>query len=236
MTASTRPQTSTLRIGGLLWTIGPAWYVLCEAIAASAFHGYNYAIFYISDLGVPEFGELEGRTLASRLPQVMDAGFIGAGVLFLLGLVVLLASLRSGVPKALLAGFGILHAVGIVFVGLVPGSPQNVDSGLIIIHVLGAVAAIAGGNLAAISSTCALRQSGLSRSVRSLGMVLGIAGLLSAVLLTLHWVLPDGVWERGAVYSFMLWQLLIGITLRTGAGTARHGRPLRQTPSMSAKQ
>lgn len=213
MTTPTAPTTSSLRSVGLLWCIGPIWYVLCEAIAASAFHGYDYATFYISDLGVPDIGEFEGRMLASRVPQVMDAGFIGTGVLFLLGLVILLPSLRSGAARVLFAGFGILHAAGIVFVGLVPGSPQNVANGLIVIHVLGAVAAIAGGNLAAISSTRALRDIGLPRWVRGLGAVLGIAGLLSAALLTLHWQLPDGVWERGAVYPFMLWQLCIGIAL-----------------------
>jgi len=213
MNQTTTPTTSSLHTAGLLWSISPLWYLLCEAIAASAFDGYSYATFYISDLGVPEFGEFEGRPLASSLPQVMDAGFIGTGILFLLGLIVLLPQLRAGVPKVLLAAFGILHSVGIVFVGLVPGSPENVGNGLILIHVLGAVGAIGAGNFAAISSTWALREIGLARRVRRLGIVLGTLGLLSAALLAAHWILPDGVWERGAAYAFILWQLLIGIAL-----------------------
>jgi len=226
----------TTKVAGLLWSMGPAWYVLCEAIAASAFRGYSYANFYISDLGVPGFGELDDRILASELPQVMNAGFIGTGALFLLGLIVLLPNLGPGASKGLLAGFGILHVVGIVFVGLVPGSPHNVGNGLIIVHVLGAVAAIMGGNLAAITSNRALRGIGLSRSARGVGVALGALGLLSATLLSLHLVLPDGVWERGAVYPFMMWQLLTGAALlRTGRSSAERSRPMPENAPVDGR-
>jgi len=213
MTVSAQPSTAILRTVGLLWALGPAWYVLCEAITAAAFRDYNYATFYISDLGVSGFGEFEGRALASHIPQVMNAGFIGAGVLFLLGLVLLLPSLPPGAPRALLAGFGMLHSGGIVFVGLVPGSPENAENGLIIIHGLGAFAAIAGGNLAAMSASRAFRRTALPRAARILGLILGVIGLASAGVLTQHWLFPDGVWERASVYTFMLWQFVIGITL-----------------------
>lgn len=213
MTVSAPPITSTLRTVGLLWSIGPAWYVLCEAIAAAAFTDYNYATFYISDLGVPSFGDFEGRALASHLPHVMNAGFIGSGLLFLLGLAVLLPSLRPGPSRVLLAVFGLLHSMGIIFVGLVPGSPENAESGLMIIHVLGAFGAIAGGNLAAISSSRAFGGISMPRAAQRLGLILGVIGLGSALVLTQHWLLPDGVWERGAVYTFMLWQFASGITL-----------------------
>nr|AYJ09236.1 esterase [uncultured bacterium] len=211
MTVSTPHNSATFSTVGLLWAIGPAWYVLCEAITAIAFKNYNYATFYISDLGVPTFGEFEGRMLASQVPQVMNAGFIGAGLFFLLGLVLLLPHLRPGAFKVLLAAFGLLHAVGIVFVGLVPGSPENAESGLMLIHVLGAFGAIAGGNLAAISSSRALNGTALRRSVQRLGLILGVIGLGSALILTQHWLLPDGVWERMSVYTFMLWQFVGGI-------------------------
>lgn len=207
------PQRATLLTVGLLWCIAPAWYLLCEAIAASAFRGYNYATFYISDLGVPTFGEFEGRALASQLPQVMDAGFIGSGLLFLLGLVLLVPHLRPGLPRVLLAGFGVVHSVGITFVGLVPGSPQNAANGLMTLHLLGAFGAIAGGNLAAIVSSRALRGTALPRASLRLGLILGVAGFVSVALWQLHLLLPDGVWERGAVYTFMLWQLCTGVAL-----------------------
>ena len=229
MTFSAPHVPSPLRTVGLLWSIGPAWYILCEAITAAAFTDYNYATFYISDLGVPNFGDFEGRALASYVPQVMNAGFIGAGLLFLLGLVLLLPTLQPGIPRFLLAGFGLLHSIGITFVGLVPGSPENAENGLMIIHVLGAFGAIAGGNLAAISSSRAFGGTTMPRAAQRLGLILGIIGLASAILLTQHWLLPDGVWERAAVYTFMLWQFASGITLlraRTpSTEDARHLQP-----------
>lgn len=220
-----QPDVPSLRAAGLLWLLAPLWYVLCEAIAASAFPGYDYAHFYISDLGVPESGMFQGRMLDSQLPAVMNAGFIGTGLLFLLGLALWLGALRSrGAGAVVTTALGVVHVVGIVLVGLVPGSPTNADNGLIMFHGIGAVAAIGGGNLCAIASAGPLRFLGARRWV---GAVLGALGLLSATLLGLHVLLPDGVWERGAVYSFLLWQLLTGwALLRYRSAPAADARPL----------
>ncbi|WP_137824787.1 hypothetical protein [Brevibacterium sp. 2SA] len=97
-----------------------------------------------------------------------------------------------------------------MFVALVPGSPENVANGLIVIHALGAVAAILGGNCAALLSVAPLKDLG---QVRWSGAVLGALGIVSGLLLTVHVLLPDGVWERGAVYPFLLWELIIGAAL-----------------------
>ncbi|RKW70419.1 DUF998 domain-containing protein [Galactobacter caseinivorans] len=217
MTDSVRPCPATVSSVGLVWCVAPAWYLLCEAIAASAFRGYNYATFYISDLGVPSFGVFEGRELASQLPQVMDAGFIGAGLLFLVGLSRLFPVLEPGAPRVLLTVFGVLHSVGIALVGLVPGSPENAANGLMTIHLLGAFGAIVGGNLAAIASAWAFRGTALPRSARRLGLILGALGFVSMALWQLHVLLPDGVWERGSVYTFMLWQFVSGVALLRSA-------------------
>lgn len=205
-----------LTISGLLWSMATVWYLLCEALTASVFAGYNYATFYISDLGVPEHADFEGRPLASEIPQLMNAGFIGSGLLFLLGLVVLAPRLVEGRRRVPLLLVGALYAAGITLVGLVPGSPSNADNGLMAFHVAGAITAIAGGNTVAILSAGPLR---FLEPVRRIGPVLGIAGLVSAALLVGHVLLPDGVWERGAVYTFMLWQLLVGILLVRRANT-----------------
>lgn len=222
MTANTlrqAPQTT-----GLLWLLAPLWYLLCEAVTAAAFDGYSYAYFYISDLGVAEHGDFEGRMLASQIPEVMNAGFIGSGLLFLLGLCVLWPSLEGGASRWYFLGAGVLHTVGITFVGLVPGSPANATSGLMTIHVAGAISAIVGGNLAAILSHFALRTYLPSAAQRLIGPVLGGLGLLSALLLVLHALVPDGVSERGAVYTFFAWQFLMAIALlripRAGASGA----------------
>lgn len=200
----------SLRTAGLLWMVGPVWYLFCEALAASAFDGYSYAGNYISDLGVPEVGVFQGRSLDSPLSAVMNAGFVGEGLLFLLGLALLAPALERGIGSVLLLVSGAAHVIGIVLVGLVPGSPGNVANGLIVIHGVGAVLAIAGGNLAAISSGRGLRVL-LGR--RRIGGVLGAVGLVCGVLLSFHLLLPDGVWERASVYTFLGWQAVTGLAL-----------------------
>ena len=64
-------------------------YVGTEAIAASAFPGYSYSANYISDLGVPDVAEFQGRAIDSPLSAVMNAGFILQGVLYLVAAVAL---------------------------------------------------------------------------------------------------------------------------------------------------
>ena len=205
---------------GLLWIVAPIWYFLCEAIAASAFPGYSYATFFISDLGVPDGGTLDGRTLDSPLHTVMNAGFLGEGLLFGIGLALLAPAVRRGLAGGAFLAFGAIHAAGIALVGLVPGSPANAESGLMIFHIVGAIGAIAGGNLTAIASYRAVPQLG---RYGKLGPILGALGFVSAALLVAHVLLPAGISERGAVASFMVWQLGAGIALwrardRAGAG------------------
>ncbi|WP_172421790.1 DUF998 domain-containing protein [Enemella evansiae] len=200
----------TARTAGLLWITAPLWYVLCEAIAASAFPGYSYARFYISDLGVPEIGTVQGRTVNSPLHAVMNAGFVGTGLLFFVGTLLLVPLLRPGLARVALLVLAAGHTVGITLVGLVPGSSANIANGLMMFRALGALAAIAGGNLVAIVSAWSLGTLGRRRW---LGPVLGALGLVSAGLLVAHALLPDGVWERGAVYPFFAWQFLTGLAL-----------------------
>lgn len=210
-----------LRAAGVLWVLAPLWYLLCEAVAAAAFPGYDYARFYISDLGVPEHAEFQGRMLESSLPAVMNAGFIGTGLLFLLGAILVVSRIGLRGPGLAFLVLAAVHTGGIVFVGLVPGSPTNARLGWITIHALGAVAAIGAGNAAAIVSRWALAPAGLSPRALWAGPVLGLIGFVSAVLLSLHVGLPDGVWERGAVYTFLLWQLLAGLALTRATGSSR---------------
>lgn len=199
-----------LRPGALLWLCAPIWYLLCELGAALAFPGYNYAVFYISDLGIAEHAVLDDRTLASQIPQVMNAGFIGTGLLFLLGAIMLASRMRKGLRSTLFVTFSVVYAFGWAFVGLVSSAPSHEENGLMTYHLLGAAAAIGGGNLLALLSAGPFRFVG---RVRWAGVILGAMGFVFTYFLGRSLFFPDGVWERASVYTFMLWQLIIAIVL-----------------------
>lgn len=206
--------------GGLL-AVSATWYLLCEAVAASGFIGYSYAHHYISDLGVPTAGVLDGRELNSRLPAVMNAGFIGEGLLVLLAAITLAAATRARWGMVAAISLLVIHAGGIAIAGLVPGSPEHAANGLMVYHVIGAVCAIVAGNLAAIALGGVALRAMLPRPVAIGGVVLGVIGLISAACLELEvGLFPDGVWERGAVYTIILWHLVLGAAL------VRSGRAL----------
>src|ERR1700759_1857935 len=133
-----QPAMSTRRVwaGGIALLASAVIYFGCEAIAAAAWHHppYRYAHNYISDPGVPgPPSVLMGRVIDSPLAMVMNVGgFIGHGVLFLLA-VLLLAPLvtprlaaRWRVVALVLA---VLHAAGIVMVGVVHGSAYSIAHG-----------------------------------------------------------------------------------------------------------
>lgn len=206
-------QQQARAVAGALWVAAPLWYLLCEAVTAAWFPRYSYAHNFISDLGVPEEAILDGRPMVSAIPQVMNAGFIGAGLLFFIGLIVLIPQLARGAARWFFCIAAVLHSVGIVFVALVPGGPLAFETGQIIIHIFGALGLIVGGNIAAIFSGRAFASLGLPRPVRYLGPMLGGLGFVSAGLLVTHTLVPDGVSERGCVYSFFLWQMLMGVML-----------------------
>ncbi|KQQ03591.1 MULTISPECIES: DUF998 domain-containing protein [unclassified Rathayibacter] len=208
-------------IAGLLWIVGPLVYLGAEAVAASAFPGYSYAENYISDLGVPEVGAYEGRAIDSPLHAVMNAGFVIEGVLFLAAALTTVRA-SSGGPRWAFLALAAAHSVGIALVGLVHGSRQSLENGTAGIHVLGAALAIIGGNLAAITAGVTVLRSRTRWAPGTVGIVLGTVGLLGLVLLrvdsgsTALDLLPDGVWERVAVYTVTAWQLVTGTLLLAG--------------------
>ncbi|MDQ0710284.1 putative membrane protein [Arthrobacter woluwensis] len=170
-----------VRAAAVLFVLAACWYLFCETIAALGFPGYDYARNYISDLGVPAGGVFEGRAMESRLAEVMNAGFIGEGLLITLAVVALLAAdagrrRRRGALFALL----LVHSAGIAVVGLVHGSPENAANGLMLFHGLGAVAAIGAGNAAALvagtGDALAFRDQPGGALYRRISTVLGRGG------------------------------------------------------------
>ncbi|GAA0420908.1 hypothetical protein GCM10009543_14800 [Leifsonia naganoensis] len=216
---------------GILWLLAGVVYLSAEAITASAYPGYSYATNYISDLGVPGVGTFQGRFIDSPLNPVMNTAYVLHGVLFVAA--ALLAARSADVAAASprlrrwFVGAAIVHGVGIALVGVFHGSQANADNGLIVLHILGAVMAIVGGNAAAILAGAAFLRSHTHRGFGMVSLALGIIGLVSLVMLEVDSssatidLLPDGVWERGSVYSILVWELVAGAATLIGLRRSR---------------
>ncbi|WP_223359154.1 DUF998 domain-containing protein [Leifsonia sp. ZF2019] len=210
-----RPIQST---SATLWIVAAGVYLVAEAVSALAFPGYSYATNYISDLGVPDVGTFQGRSMDSPLHLMMNVAFVLHGVLFAVAAILTARgdAWRTTARRWFVALAGV-HAVGIILVGLFPGSQANADSGLIVFHVLGAAMAIIGGNAAVVVAGVTLLRQG-PRWLGSTSIALGVVGIVGLVMLLVDStsstidLLPDGVWERMAVYTILAWELLAGIT------------------------
>jgi hypothetical membrane protein len=206
---------------GIAWIAAAVVYVGTEAIAASAFPGYSYSANYISDLGVPEVAEFQGRSIDSPLAAVMNTGFVLQGVLYLLGAVIATRALRTGPRRAFLA-LAAVHAVGITVVGLIHGSASSAASGIGWMHVVGAGMAIIAGNVASIIAGLGSGRIGAARAFRVASVALGVVGLIAlGALQALGGSDVDGIWERGSVYTVTAWELLAGVTVLAAARRAR---------------
>jgi hypothetical membrane protein len=198
---------------GIAWVAAAVVYVGTEAIAASAFPGYSYSANYISDLGVPDVAEFQGRAIDSPLHAVMNAGFVLQGVLYLVAAVVATRALRAGPRRAFLA-LAVVHAVGITVVGLIHGSASSAASGIGWMHVVGAGMAIIAGNGASIVAGVGSGRVGAARAFRVASVALGVVGLVSLVVLqSLGGSDVDGIWERGSVYTVTAWELMAGVAV-----------------------
>lgn len=224
MTRTSIPRSALLAAAA--WIIAGVGWLVDEAITAAAYPGYSYATNYISDLGIPEVGSFQGRTIDSPLHAVMNATFIGQGLLFALAGIAVYRAFHAGARKAFLT-LALVHGAGLVLVGLIHGSAANVANGTAVFHVVGAAMAIIGANTAAIVVGLSSRRLGLSMSYRVVSVGLGILGILSLVMLevdsssTAINFFPDGVWERGAVYTVIAWELLTGVLLLVRSRSAK---------------
>lgn len=201
-------------------------YLLLEAVAAAGFApAYSYARNYISDLGLTGGKLVDGRPVHSPRAHVMHAAFCLQGILFLLG-----AALIVGVPDnrraRVFLGTVAANAVGNVVIA-------TAHSGTA--HVGGAALAIAGGNAAIAAGPDAIGALAGRRRYRAVSKTLAALGLSCMTMLVVNsktsrtLLLPDGVWERGSVYSIIAWQLLTaaGLLARTSRAAARSGSPRR---------
>ena len=196
-------------LGAIVLIVNTVQWLVAEGVAAAAWDNppYSYATNYISDLGVPDCGtQFQGRDICSPLHGVMNGSFIAQGVLFAVG-VVLLSRLVTGRVRRIVVALAVLNGVGFVLVGLFHGSADGPSAGLVI-HVAAAAVGILCANTLAIMAG-SLRGLGLPAAYRRFSVAVGVLGLLSEALTGVS-ARTAGLFERGGVYSWLLWGLVTG--------------------------
>ncbi|MBM6590275.1 DUF998 domain-containing protein [Brevibacterium sp. RIT 803] len=207
----------------ICWILAGVVYLLVEALAASAFPSYSYAMNYISDLGVPDVEILGNRAIDSPLHVFMNIAFLVHGFLFATAAINTARGSRFPLRLPIIA-LAIAHALGMVLIAVVNGGAHNNSLGLGGIHLLGAFLAFVGGHLTAIcfGLSLLLRRDHLMRGGRLIGVVsvaIGLVGVLGIVMLQVDvrvlpgTILADGTWERIGMYAIVVWEMIVGFVL-----------------------
>ncbi|MFS0704046.1 DUF998 domain-containing protein [Cellulomonas sp. 179-A 9B4 NHS] len=222
-------------VGGLL-LLATVQVLVVEEVVAAAWDvvPYSRARHYVSDLGLSECAELTGRTVCSPLHAVMNAGFV-VHALLVVAAVVLLRDLVPGGARRWVVGAVLAHAVGVAWVGLVPGSLTEPVGGVprYVVHNVGSVLAVVGGNLAALVAGAALLRRHRAWAVTSL--VLGGAGAVATVLDAVGVELGrgPGAGQRATMYPAVVWLVGTGAAVVTSAVRARRASAPAPGPGTS---
>ncbi|MFE3225599.1 DUF998 domain-containing protein [Nocardia sp. NPDC059228] len=201
------------RFAGALLLLAGLQYLALEYVTARAWlhPTYSYAVNFISDLGNPVAGDVfDGRMIDSPLHSVMNTAFVGQGVLFIAAALLLATRERR---ERLLFGLVIAHGVGVILVGFFHESAANQHNGVLVVHGIGAAVAIVSGNVVAILVGA---RWGIPTWLRRTSIALGALGLASFALLQADRPLyhaAGGIPERGAVYTILAFEILLGTAL-----------------------
>jgi len=154
----------------------------------------------------------------SQLAYLMNTAFYLQGTLFLIGAVLVVRVVESR-KAGLFLTLAAANAVGNILVGAVHGGPVAKVDGTAWLHDMGAALAIGGGNIAILAGSAIVRNAGAGQRYRAISVVIGVLGLLSFAMLVINSttgvtsLLPEGVWERGSVYSIIVWQMYTAVYL-----------------------
>jgi hypothetical membrane protein len=202
----TKTRTNLTSVSAL-WLFAALAFLVCEAVAAAAVSapGYSYATDFISELGVP------GR---SPLSVVMNVGFCLQGLLFLAGAVLAVRVTETG-RRRLFLGLVSVYAFGAVLVATFHGdslAAGDYEGGAL--HWFGALFTMIGGNAAIIAGSSVVAGLVTVRWYRAASIALGVIGLLCLFIIGNPTAqLTPGLWERGAVYTILFWQIVTAFLL-----------------------
>lgn len=202
-----------LPLGAAVLVLNAVQWVVSEAVAAAAWTtpAYSYATNYISDLGVTDCGTtFQDRTICSPDHTLMNTSFIVQGILFAAGVILLAVPLLTGRVRRVVIALAGAHAVGFLLIGLFHGSADGASYSLGL-HVGGASVAILCANTIVILAG-SLKSLQLPRAYRVFSIAVGVLGLLSEAGVGVS-TSTAGIFERGGVYSWLLWSVVTGVSL-----------------------
>ncbi len=223
------------RIAGIVFVVAAIGWFILEAIAASQFPAYSFARNYISDLGVPEIGTVQGRNLNSPLSSVANFMFITQGLAFLAAAALIVRSAKAGAVRWVFLLLALGYAIGYIMIGTYHGSEQAITDGTFALHVVGGSLAVIFGNLTLIVAGLYAHRLGGSLAYRIFSVGISALGMASlAVLVATSGDVTsnltptgplDGIWERGGCYAIIIWEFVTGVVLlvagRTPIGPGR---------------
>jgi hypothetical membrane protein len=203
-------------VGGAAWILATLQFFVAQLVTASVWNpAYSWTDNYISDLGNTACGEYAvphgvATYVCSPLFPLMNASFVVAGILTLVGAILLRPIWPGRRLIAFALGLWIVAGLGKVLVGL---DPENTDVQL---HLLGALN-IPIESLAILLTSIAILQTDLALAL--VGVVLALVGLGGTVLSTAGQIVGPAAYvgfgvggmERLADYPGNVWTVLIGI-------------------------
>jgi hypothetical membrane protein len=205
-----------VRLAGACWALAAIIYLVTEAVTARAFTpSYSYLTIFISNLAIPDCYVAHAHEVqCSPLHALMNGGYVIESLLFVLAVALLFNLLRAR-SRIAFAAFGVAYGVGLCLVAMFPAGPTTTH---IPWHIIGAILAIVGGNLAIRVSPAPreLQAPGFIQSLTRWAPILGIVSVLMiGVEGAAHSALlfQPATWERLSVYTIVLWEAVFGTWL-----------------------
>lgn len=219
-----------VRHGAILWIVAVLEFVGGMIVAQLAWTNPRYSLTQnvISDLGAIHCQMVGSRHVCSPLHSVFNGSLIVAGIVLILGLLLLRSALPRKRPATVGIGLLVVSSLGAIGVGLFP------EDYLLPAHLLSAFLAFAGGNLAVLFIGLAMRSDrhwGRGWSVYSVGSgLVGLAALGLIVVRAYDWggffsAWGEGGIERTIAAPIFLWVFVAGLRLARLPTYAPHELP-----------
>ncbi|PXX52683.1 putative membrane protein [Nocardia tenerifensis] len=228
-------MSARVRTGAGLLVLTVTYYIAELVVGGrwSAAHPYSWADNMISDLGVPEcfgdmarYGAATPRYICSPWHALMSAEFVLLGVLVFAAALLLVPLLPKTVAGQSIPVLAAINCVGMVLVGVFPGSAGEVPGGnqlRAVLHPAGAYLELLSG-LAIMIIVARLFRVHSRYAATTLVLIAVTAFGMVASLAPNHLGLGAGAAERLAIDPFVVWRIVTGVVVLVASGSATSRR------------